>query len=120
MKLLNLLIIFVFISLLISCQKPSGSNPDTIITNAKIWSNGKIQDFDAIGIKGEKIKITGKTEDVIKLKSAQTKIIDAQHQILCPGFIDAHVHFLDGGFNLSSVQLRDAASRDTFIQRIKV
>ncbi|MEP7323869.1 MAG: amidohydrolase family protein [Saprospiraceae bacterium] len=119
MKYLKVLIIFVFISLNLSCKKQAGSIPDTIITNAKIWSNGKIQDFDAIAIKGDKIMITGKTEELIKLKTAQTKIIDAQQKLLCPGFIDAHVHFLDGGFNLSSVQLRDASSRDTFIQRIR-
>lgn len=119
MKHLKLLIIFTFIGLILSCQKQVGSVPDTIITNAKIWSNGKMQEFDAIGIKDDKIILTGKTEQVLKSKTVQTRIIDAQQKLLCPGFIDSHVHFLDGGFNLSSVQLRDASSRDTFIQRIK-
>ena len=28
--------------------------------------------------------------------------------MLVPGFIDSHIHFIDGGFGLASVQLRDA------------
>jgi predicted amidohydrolase YtcJ len=36
-----------------------------------------------------------------------------------PGFIDTHVHFVDGGFRLASVQLRDARTRDEFVSRIK-
>ena len=38
--------------------------------------------------------------------------------MLLPGFIDSHVHFLDGGFALASVQLRDAATPDEFASRI--
>jgi len=38
--------------------------------------------------------------------------------MITPGFIDSHVHFNDGGFALASVQLRDAKTREEFIQRI--
>lgn len=38
--------------------------------------------------------------------------------MIVPGFIDSHVHFLDGGSNLSSVQLRDAKTKTEFINRI--
>ncbi|HEY5564291.1 MAG TPA: amidohydrolase [Rhodothermia bacterium] len=44
--------------------------------------------------------------------------MDAEGQFVVPGFIDAHVHFLDGGFRLSSVQLRDAATPSEFIERV--
>ena len=38
--------------------------------------------------------------------------------MVTPGFIDAHVHFLTGGFALASVQLRDATTPDEFTRRI--
>ncbi|MEJ0056414.1 MAG: amidohydrolase [Bacteroidota bacterium] len=41
-------------------------------------------------------------------------------QLIVPGFIDSHTHFVDGGFRLSSVQLRDAKTKEEFIRRIKV
>ncbi|MDZ7649344.1 MAG: hypothetical protein U5K54_20515 [Cytophagales bacterium] len=36
-----------------------------------------------------------------------------------PGFIDCHTHFMDGGFALSSVQLRDARTPQRIYHRIK-
>jgi hypothetical protein len=35
-----------------------------------------------------------------------------------PGLIDAHVHFSTGGFDISSVQLKSAATREEFVRRI--
>lgn len=46
-------------------------------------------------------------------------MIDAGEGLVCPGFIDTHVHFLEGGFQLSSVQLRDAATREEFTARLR-
>ncbi|MEP6731038.1 MAG: amidohydrolase, partial [bacterium] len=46
-------------------------------------------------------------------------VVDGKGMMITPGFTDAHVHFLDGGFALSSVQLRDAKTKDEFIRRIK-
>ena len=47
-----------------------------------------------------------------------TEIVDAGQGMVVPGFIDTHVHFLTGGFALSSVQLRDAATPEEFTARI--
>ncbi len=38
-----------------------------------------------------------------------TRTIDARGGLVVPGFIDSHVHLLEGGQRLASVQLRDAA-----------
>ena len=44
--------------------------------------------------------------------------LDAGGRLIVPGFIDTHVHFVDGGFRLASVQLRDAKTREEFVRRI--
>ena len=54
-----------------------------------------------------------------KLARPSTRVVDAQGMMVVPGFIDSHVHFIDGGFGLSSVQLRDAKTPAEFIRRIK-
>src|SRR2546425_1483554 len=36
-----------------------------------------------------------------------------------PGFADGHTHFISGGFQLASVDLRDAASPQEFVRRLK-
>jgi predicted amidohydrolase YtcJ len=47
------------------------------------------------------------------------KIETAESNLIVPGFIDCHTHFMEGGFALSSVQLRDAKTPQEFINRIK-
>jgi predicted amidohydrolase YtcJ len=44
--------------------------------------------------------------------------IDGRGRLVTPGFNDAHVHFLQGGFDLASVQLRDAETPEEFARRI--
>src|SRR6185369_4059355 len=59
----------------------------------------------------------GTNEDARKANAEQ--VVDAGGRLIVPGFTDAHVHFREGGFGLASVQLRDAATRDEFVARIK-
>ena len=47
-----------------------------------------------------------------------TRVIELGGRMLLPGFIDAHVHLLTGGFQLAGVDLRDAESPEAFTRRI--
>jgi predicted amidohydrolase YtcJ len=68
-------------------------------------------------VRGETIASVGTTADLVRLASDRT--IDAGGRLLVPGLIDAHVHFLEGGQRLASVQLRDASSRAAFVEAIR-
>jgi len=107
------------ITLLSACTNNSATSEfDTLIINATIWSPGIDEQADAVAIAGDSIVAIGQTAELQARASAKTQIIDAQGNFLTPGFIDAHVHFLQGGFNLSSVQLRNADTPEEFIRRI--
>ena len=108
-------IVFIF---LYSCQKED-INADYIFKNANIWTgNLDKPNAQAMAIKGDSILAIGSFEDVAKFKSDLTEVIDVEGNFISPGFIDCHVHLLMGGNSLQSVQLRDANSKDKFIQRI--
>ena len=49
----------------------------------------------------------------------ETVVLDAMGKLVIPGFNDSHVHFLAGGQQLSSVQLRDAQTPAEFTARLK-
>jgi len=49
---------------------------------------------------------------------AGAETIDLRGRFAVPGFIDNHVHFVNGGLQLSRVQLRDASTADEFVRRI--
>ena len=93
---------------------------DTIIVKANVHTiDNKQPRAEAIAILGNRIVAVGSNNDIQGLKGPQTRIIDAAGHLILPGFNDAHVHFMSGGFQLSSVDLRDANTPDEFSQRIR-
>ncbi|MEP6619494.1 MAG: amidohydrolase [bacterium] len=89
------------------------------IVNARVWTGDMRRPWaDAVLIRGERIELVGSSAEVKKRAGSSAKTVDAHGMMVLPGFTDAHVHFLDGGFALSSVQLRDAPTKEEFIQRI--
>ena len=62
--------------------------------------------------------MVGSSAEVRKAATNATTVIDGRGAMVTPGFIDAHIHFLIGGFGLSSVQLRDAKTPAEFVKRI--
>jgi predicted amidohydrolase YtcJ len=90
------------------------------IVNARVWTGDRRKPWaDAVLVHGEKIEAVGSSAEVKKRAGSTVKTIDARGMLLTPGFVDAHVHFLDGGFALASVQLRDARTKEELVARIK-
>lgn len=92
------------------------------IVNARVWTaNAKQPWASAVAIGGDRIIATGSSAEISKLArgTPSARVIDAGGALVTPGFIDSHVHFVDGGFRLASVQLRDARTPEEFIARIK-
>lgn len=99
---------------------PSVDKPVTLaIINAKIWTGDPKQPWiEAVAISDDKIIQTGTTKKIQKSISKNVRVIDAAGMFVCPGFTDSHLHLLNGGFHLSSVQLRDAKTPAEFKQRV--
>ena len=88
------------------------------IVNARVWTGDSTRPWaDGIAINGDTIVAVGSSAEIRKL-GAQ-RVVDAKGGIVTPGFIDSHVHFITGGFRLSSVQLRDAKTPEEFARRIR-
>lgn len=93
---------------------------DLIIINAEVHTMDRNQTAaEAIAILGNRIVAVGSNKDIKKLAGGQTKQIDAKRQLVLPGFNDAHTHFMSGGFQLSSVDLREANTPQEFAERIR-
>lgn len=72
----------------------------------------------ALAVHGRRITAIGKAEEIRRTAGPRTRVVDAGGRAVLPGFNDAHVHFLQGGFQLSAVDLRDAATPEEFARRI--
>lgn len=71
----------------------------------------------AVAVRGDRIVAVGDSLTVAAQVGSETEVIHATGMI-APGFADGHLHLLDGGLQLASVDLRDAKTPDEFIRRI--
>jgi predicted amidohydrolase YtcJ len=111
---------------LVAQSGPPAAPVTLVVVNARVWTGDARRPWaDAIAVRGERIALVGSSAEVRKLAAAAARagaaprVHDAGGQMVVPGFVDAHVHFVDGGFRLSSVQLRDARTPAEFVARIK-
>lgn len=92
---------------------------DLVLINGSVWTgNPSQQTAEAVAVKGEKILEVGSTSKIKNFISKETDVINLEGKLLLPGFIDSHTHFLDGGFSLLSLDLRQAWSREEFVRLI--
>jgi len=97
-----------------------GQKADLVITHGMVWTgatSGGPQP-GGVAILGDKIVAVGDSTALAPFLGSGTRVIDARGGLIAPGFNDAHTHFVDGGFQLSSVDLRTAATPQEFIRRI--
>lgn len=99
----------------------NGIPPDTIYTNGVVWTGqDSIGVVEALAVGGGRIVAVGTSSELEALAGPETEVVDLGSRFVVPGFIDNHVHFLQGGFQLASVDLRDAATPEEFARRIRL
>lgn len=113
-----ILSLIVFASLM-PAAFAQGVTADMIVINARVRTmDDKNPMAEAFAVIGGRVVAVGKTDEIKKLAGKGTEVIDADGKVVVPGFNDAHVHFLDGGMGLSSVNLRYAKSPEEFTKLI--
>jgi len=98
-----------------------GRKADIVIQGGQVWtglSTGRGQP-GAVAIADGKILAVGDSADIARYVGSKTQVLHAAGGLVMPGFADGHTHFIDGGFQLASVNLRDAASPQEFVRRLK-
>jgi predicted amidohydrolase YtcJ len=117
---LLILLSVTFMNLPVHADK-STLAPELIIVNAVIHTMDKNNPTaEAVAVYGNRIMAVGNSKDIRKLADSNTRVVDAKKQLVLPGFNDSHTHFMSGGFQLSSVDLRSANSPKEFAERIRV
>ncbi len=110
-------VLSIFVLALAGC----GRKADLVIRGGTVWtglSTGRGQP-GAVAIANGKILAVGDSAEIARYVGATTRVLRADGGMVLPGFADGHTHFIDGGFQLASVDLRDAATPQEFVRRLK-
>jgi len=102
--------------------------PDHIFVNADIYT-GADEGFggapakvypraQAMAVRDGRIIAVGTNEQIRKLKTGRTQVVDLGGRFVMPGFNDAHLHFTSGGFEKLNVELAGTTSLEQMKARI--
>lgn len=92
---------------------------ELILTNGTVWTGVPgAPTTEALAIRGGRLVEVGTTRAVRRYRGPQTREVDLHGRLVVPGLADGHTHFISGGFQLGSVDLRDARSPEAFVARL--
>lgn len=95
------------------------SSAPSLVIYGKIWTGDSARPWaQALAVAGDSIAAVGDSATVAALAGPRSEVFHAPG-LVTPGFQDGHTHFIDGGFQLASVDLRTAATPAEFIRRIR-
>ena len=116
MSVFEKLFLKIWVFLLVSC---TSNNVDTVYLNGTIWTGVEgATRAQAMAVKGESLVVVGSNEKVERLKSPNTVVVDLKGRFVVPGLMDAHTHFMDGGFQLIRLNFREVDSPEDFVFKI--
>lgn len=97
------------------CERPA---PADLVVIGSVWTGDPAAPAaEAVVIRGDRIAYVGDSAAALRQSGGKVPVI--RGRFIAPGLGDAHTHFLDGGIQLASVDLRDAATPAEFTRRIK-
>ncbi len=93
---------------------------DLVVLNAKVWTGDAVQPAaTTFSIRdGKFVYVGGDEQQARRSVSADARVLDAQGARILPGLIDAHLHLVSGGLQLSRLNLRDVPDRAAFIAAV--
>jgi predicted amidohydrolase YtcJ len=93
---------------------------DLIFHNAKVYTaDDTMPRAEAIAIRGDRIAAVGSSADVLKLKGATTRIVDARGAAILPGLSDSHGHFTGLGASLQVLRLRGTKNWEQIVGMVR-
>jgi predicted amidohydrolase YtcJ len=90
--------------------------PERILLHGavELAEGGVANRAEAMAIAGGRIAAIGSTEKIRKLVGPSTEVTDLGGRSLLPGFIDAHVHPLEGGLSRRLCDLHELSGADAY------
>jgi predicted amidohydrolase YtcJ len=108
------------LAVLPACAGRPAARPADLVVYGRVWTGDSTQPWaGGVAIAGDTVQAVGDSAAIARLAGPSTRVLANGAAMVVPGFMDGHLHFTDGGFQLASVDLRPAGSPEDFIARLK-
>jgi hypothetical protein len=101
-----------------SASAGAAEHADLVFRGGRVFAGKGQPAATAIAVKGDRVMAVGGDAALAGLIGPKTRVVELKGRLVVPGFNDAHVHFLSGGFGLLSVDLREARDERDLVRRI--
>ena len=96
------------------------NDPADLVVYGRAWTGDSARPWaSAVAVRGDRIAAVGASAEIARLVGPATRTLSSGAGLVTPGFMDSHTHFIDGGIQLASIDLRPATSPEDFIRRVK-
>ena len=100
-------------------QPPPIQSASLVLTNGKVITLEDAQpEAQAIAVRGDRIAAIGSNADVQRFVSPATEVIDLKGQLVIPGFIEGHAHFMATGEAQLDLKLMPATSWEQIVSMV--
>jgi predicted amidohydrolase YtcJ len=96
------------------------SPADLILHHGRVWTAEADRPWaEALAIRDGRIAEVGSSADVLRRRGPHTAILDIGGRLVLPGFVDAHLHLLEGAISLQQVDVSEDATVEATLARIR-
>jgi predicted amidohydrolase YtcJ len=100
-------------------QPPAVQPASLVLTNAKVITVEDTQpEAQAIAVRGDRIAAIGSNADVQRFVGPATEVLDLKGQLVIPGFVEGHAHFMATGEAQLDLKLMPATSWEQIVSMV--
>lgn len=97
----------------------AANKADLILVNGNIWTGdpGRPR-VEALAVRATTLMAVGSNAEIRRLAEKHTEVIDLKGRFAAAGFVDAHMHLVEGSLGLDGLDLAGASTADEIRARI--
>jgi predicted amidohydrolase YtcJ len=115
----SLLTTFLLPAVALPTEPQVAAPADLVITNGRVVTvDDTLPEAEAVAVRGDRIVAIGSSADVRRLIGPATQLVDLEGQLVIPGFVEGHAHFLGVGEAQLDLKLMPATSWEQIVDMV--
>ena len=110
----------LLLAALAACAPRPEAGPADLVVYGRVWTGDSARPWaGGVAVVGDTVAAVGDSAAIAAHVGPSTRVLANGAAMVAPGFMDSHLHFTEGGFQLASIDLRPANSPEEFVARLK-